>query len=197
MGKFEKICFAKIAWAEDYQGDEVYGRHAYIQENKDGHERFNFMPGPDGRYYASIPPYRMPDDPLGWLIIFMAAETANNGKSFGGLRPVGWFENADFVSEQYRPEYLEDPDYIKAMASRIEVRSKVLKKKKDVWRVDYSSYAEDLVARFRPTAPGGTSSPGVKASNGAFLAEAPSKIGFATSEHRMAVKSVSTLHEMS
>lgn len=102
---YPKICFVKTAWSDEYQGQEVFGRHEYLRINKDGHERFNFKPGPDGRYYGYIPPHKTPEDAAGWLVIFVAASTNDNGKTFGPLLPVGWYEDATFVDEQERPEY--------------------------------------------------------------------------------------------
>ncbi|TYB83651.1 DUF3883 domain-containing protein [Oceaniovalibus sp. ACAM 378] len=105
---FSKICFVKTAWSEDYQGQDVFGRHEHIKKYRDGHERYNFKLGPDGRFYGYIPPHKTPDDAKGWLVIFVAASTNDNGRTFGPLFPVGWFEDAEFVTENERPEYITD-----------------------------------------------------------------------------------------
>ncbi|SFL65421.1 protein of unknown function [Loktanella salsilacus] len=108
---YSKICFVKTAWSEEYQGQDVFGRHEHIKKYRDGHERFNFKPGPDGKFYGYIPPHKTPDDAKGWLVIFVAASTNDNGRTFGPLLPVGWFENAEFVSQQERPEYKIDKQF--------------------------------------------------------------------------------------
>lgn len=112
MKNFLRICIAKTGWSSNYQGANVYGRHDYVQRTKDGHERFNFLPGPDGQFYVYIPPNRgghvIPDPDDGWLILIVAAETHNQGRSFRPLRVIGWFEEATFVPQFIRPEYLHD-----------------------------------------------------------------------------------------
>jgi hypothetical protein len=111
ISDFPKICFVKTAWSDEYQGGEVFGRHEHLKKHRDGHERFNFKPGPDGRYFGYIPPHKKPDDEKGWLVVFVAASTNNNGRTFGPLLPVGWFENAYFTEEQERPEYTDDKNF--------------------------------------------------------------------------------------
>ena len=103
----KRIAFVKIGWAEDYEGDLVRGRAGWINANGDAHERFNFLPAPDGRLYGYLPPigpkFRtpQPDNPDGWLAIFVAPL---GGK--GALVPVGWYEDATFEGEyEDRPEY--------------------------------------------------------------------------------------------
>jgi hypothetical protein len=103
----QRIAFAKIGWSEAYEGDLVRGRAGWINANGDAHERFNFLRAPDGRYYGYLPPIGpkrrtpQPDEPAGWLVIFVAPLGGS-----GHLVPVGWFEDATF-SEDYeqRPEY--------------------------------------------------------------------------------------------
>tara|TARA_R110000796_G_scaffold244797_1_gene368147 strand:+ start:2492 stop:3514 length:1023 start_codon:yes stop_codon:yes gene_type:complete len=113
--KFPKICFVKTAWSEEYQGENVYGRHGYIERHGDGSERYNFKPGPDGKYFGYIPPHKTPKDAEGWLVIIVAASTSNNGRTFGPLNPVGWYENARFVEDQQRPEYKIDSSFPKSL----------------------------------------------------------------------------------
>ncbi len=103
----QRIAFAKVGWAEHYAGDPVKGRAGWINRNDDAHERFNFRPGPDGRFYGYLPPigpkYRTPQPahPDDWLVVFVAPHEGN-----GSLVPVGWYEGATF-EEDYdeRPEY--------------------------------------------------------------------------------------------
>lgn len=97
----------KAGWAEDYQGEEVVGRHAHIQEFSEAHERFNFMKGPDNRYYGYIYPIGQfescpkPRVEMGWLVIVVAARDGD-----GPLTVVGWYENATFERDYIvRPEY--------------------------------------------------------------------------------------------
>lgn len=76
----------------------------------EGHERYNFKPAPDCRYYGYTPPISQeyppsPVDKDDWLIFMLAKKP---GKA--GLYLVGWYENATF-SEAYsaRPEYRQRP----------------------------------------------------------------------------------------
>ena len=107
--KHDKICLIKTAWSADYQGAPVYGRHSYTKADFDGGERFNFLPGPDGRYYAqfpsSAPRLPAPADRSGWTVIFLAAEAQDMGRKMLPVKVVGWFENAVFVEREERPEY--------------------------------------------------------------------------------------------
>jgi len=103
----EKIAFVKTGWSEEYRGGPVSGKHGYLLENKTGHERFNFLKAPNGRFYGYLPPigrnYRppQPKEKRGWLVIFVAAK---NGT--GPLTVIGWYKSAVFESEyQDRPEY--------------------------------------------------------------------------------------------
>jgi hypothetical protein len=100
---FDRIAFVKIGWSELYQGGPVVGRFG----DQNWHERYNFMPGPDGIYYAYVPPIGQaraapsPQDRTGWLLIFVAAFEGN-----GPLTVVGWYEDASFADGyQARPEY--------------------------------------------------------------------------------------------
>lgn len=112
LADYPRIMFAKVAWAREYRGapdDRLIARHAYVQEHDDGHERFNFMPGPDGRVYGYLVPQRnaapAPSNPNGWLIIFVARL---NGE--GDFVPVGWYKNARIRDGyRHRPEYPNFP----------------------------------------------------------------------------------------
>lgn len=115
MHKFQRICIAKTSWSSNYQGAKIYGRFKYVQDTKDGSERFNFLPGPDGRYYVYAPPNRgkhiVHSQDEDWLILVVAPETKNQGRSFGPLRIVGWFEDATLVQPTKRPEYGVTSDF--------------------------------------------------------------------------------------
>lgn len=112
---FDRICFAKIAWSESYQGGPIFGRHDYVQRYRDGSDRFNFLPGPDGCLYSYIPPVRrgqpIPKPAGDWLIILVSAPTYDDGRSFGRLVVVGWLEHASFVGSLDRPEYEVDENF--------------------------------------------------------------------------------------
>lgn len=104
---YKKIAFVKTGWSDSYQGEAVFGRHDYISKYKEAHERFNFLPTEDGRFFGYMPPIGkkerspQPSDIKGWLVMFVAAE---RGK--GPLKVVGWYEDAIFKSEYSpRPEY--------------------------------------------------------------------------------------------
>lgn len=102
-----RIAFAKTGWSEEYRGAPIVGRHAYISAYAEAHERFNFLPGPDKRFYAYLPPIGehqgppKPSEQEGWLVVFVAARDGD-----GPLTVVGWYEDASFeVSYMARPEY--------------------------------------------------------------------------------------------
>ncbi|MGF6438574.1 protein NO VEIN domain-containing protein [Kosakonia sp. 1610] len=106
----DKIAFVKTGWATSYDGDQVVGRHEHIESYDEAHEKFNFKPSKDGRFYAYIPPmgeYKVPPKPdvsSKWLIIFVAAKNGN-----GPLTVVGWYRNALFHNDYIsRPEYVLD-----------------------------------------------------------------------------------------
>lgn len=103
----KRIAFVKTAWSEYYQGGQVFGRYAYINEEGEGHEACNFLPDQNGKYLAYIPPigkkFRppQPNQKEGWLTIFVSAYRGN-----GPLTVVGWYRNARFEDEyKVRPEY--------------------------------------------------------------------------------------------
>ena len=102
----KQIAFVKTAWSEYYQGGQVFGRHAYIRKEGEGHEACNFLPNKGSQYLAYIPPidkkFRppQPKEKEGWLIIF----SAYHGNE--SLTIVGWYRNASFKDEyEIRPEY--------------------------------------------------------------------------------------------
>lgn len=126
---YEKIAFVKTGWSDTYQGGAVFGRHDFISKYKEAHERFNFLPGPGGKYYAYVPPIGKlyvppkPADKRDWLIVFVAAV---NGK--GPLMAVGWYNHATFENEyKPRPEYemgkgfetdIEDEKYVYCVVAK-------------------------------------------------------------------------------
>lgn len=108
---FERIAVIKTGWSEDYRGvDEVRGNYAYALAD---HEKVNFLPGPDGRFFCYVPPtggnlatrdFGGPPKPKvrnGWLV-FAVSRKPNKS----GLYVVGWYEDASFVHAYLpRPEY--------------------------------------------------------------------------------------------
>lgn len=103
----ERIAFVKTGWGTHYAGEIIVGRHGHIDSFEEAHEKFNFQPSIDGKYYGYLPPigkaFRAPQpkEPEDWLVIFVAAK---NGT--GSLTVVGWYENANFYYEyESRPEY--------------------------------------------------------------------------------------------
>lgn len=111
MSNYRRIAVIKTGWCEGYNGDLVGGAHANIAQHKEGHERYNFLPGPDGSFYGYTPPIgeteaapspKQADD---WLIFFVAKKPGRSG-----IFLVGWYEDATFAHEYLaRPEYELDP----------------------------------------------------------------------------------------
>lgn len=105
-----RIAVFKTGWCDFYNGDVVKGDHKYIRSHREGHERYNFKPAPDGSYYGYTPPISdkyppSPKDKDGWLIFVLAKKPRESG-----LYLVGWYENASFSSSYTpRPEYCEKP----------------------------------------------------------------------------------------
>lgn len=103
----DKIAVIKVGWSDDYQGGPVEAAHKHVKKHKDGHEKFNFLPGPDGRFYVYAPPvsgYQVAPKPRrsdGWLIFQVA-----KSPSRPGLYLTGWYEGANFEGGYVpRPEY--------------------------------------------------------------------------------------------
>ena len=112
---FDKILFAKIGWAPKFDGEACTGDFGEPNESTSWYERFNFLFGPEGRYYGYIPPMGphgtppKPTDKSGWLVIFLS----RSGKG-GPLLPVGWYEDATFEDGyRERPEYAHDPAFLR------------------------------------------------------------------------------------
>src|ERR1035441_3325225 len=112
---FDKILFAKIGWAPKFDGEACTGDFGEPNESTSWYERFNFLFGPEGRYYGYIPPMGphgtppKPTDKSGWLVIFLS----RSGKG-GPLLPVGWYEDATFEDGyRERPEYAHDPGFLR------------------------------------------------------------------------------------
>lgn len=107
----EKIAIIKTGWSDDFTGSPVEASHAHVREYADGSERFNFLPGPDGRWYAYTPPIgkkMVPPKPKqlgGWLVFSVAKKPGEKG-----LYLTGWYEDAAFTGEFLdRPEYKLSP----------------------------------------------------------------------------------------
>lgn len=116
----KKVLWAKIGWADRYQGDLVRGNFDHPRERRA--EMFNFLPDEDGTYYGytgymvGSPPTSAKND--GWLIIFLAREPKK-----GGMQIVGWFEDATLSGGGLRtdvaypepgpddPQNNDDPDF--------------------------------------------------------------------------------------
>ena len=102
----ERLAVIKTAWSDDYSGSDVDGDFKFVDDHKEGHERFNFQPSPDGRYYGYLPPIGDGGVPRplhrdGWLLAFVAKKPRKTG-----LYLVGWYENASF-----QPKYRPRPEY--------------------------------------------------------------------------------------
>ena len=114
MTEFGQIAVINTGWSDDYRSDEVRGDFGYLASGV-GHEKYNFLPATDGRFYAYTPPLGehhsppMPATPDHWLVF---AVSKKPGRS--GLYLVGWYESATFV-RGYAPrpdasELSEDSD---------------------------------------------------------------------------------------
>lgn len=104
-----KILWIKVGWSNYYRGEPVDGNFGWLNEHrnerhkKTGHEAFNFMPGPYGRYYVYVPPQSgtsapYNDDPDGWLVVCLAKNPKHPG-----VHIVGWYENATLIGEWLDP----------------------------------------------------------------------------------------------
>lgn len=104
----KKVMWVKFGWSEYYRGGPVDGNFRWLVEGDgEGHEAFNFLPGPNGEYYCYVPPHGphsaspSSSDPDGWTVICLAKFPAQKG-----VHVVGWLENATLIGKQKpRPEY--------------------------------------------------------------------------------------------
>lgn len=105
MVNFDRIMVINTGWSDDYQSSEVVGGFGYLATGV-GHEKYNFLPDRNGRFYGYVPPlgeYKsppMPKNPEGWLVFVVSRRPNHKGLFF-----VGWYENATFMSEyRARPD---------------------------------------------------------------------------------------------
>lgn len=97
MPEFPRIAVLNTGWSDDYRGGAVRGDFGYLAKGV-GHEKFNFLPARDGRFYAYTPPLGerqsppMPETTGDWLVF---AVSKRPGRS--GLFLVGWYEGANFI----------------------------------------------------------------------------------------------------
>lgn len=104
----KKVMWVKFGWSEYYRGGPVDGDFSFFSDGDgEGHEAFNFLPGPDGGYYCYVPPHGphsaspSSSDPHGWTVICLAKFPSQKG-----VHVVGWYENATLIGKQVsRPEY--------------------------------------------------------------------------------------------
>lgn len=103
-----KIIFFNIGWMKNYQGmangDDIRGGGAYVQENKYGHEIFNFVPH-NGFVYGFVQPPRSTSINMGrlgagdkdsidnFLVVWTSTEPS------GGTYIIGWYKNATLFKE--------------------------------------------------------------------------------------------------
>lgn len=104
----KKVMWVKFGWSEYYRGGQVDGNFRWLREDAgEGHEAFNFLPGPDDRYYCYVPPHGphsaspSSSDPDGWTVVCLAKFPQQKG-----VHVVGWYENATLMGREVpRPEY--------------------------------------------------------------------------------------------
>lgn len=104
----KKVMWVKFGWSEYYRGGAVDGNFRWLNEGDgEGHEAFNYLPGPDGNYYCYVPPHGphaaspSSPDPHGWTVICLAKFPSQKG-----IHVVGWYENATLTGKEVpRPEY--------------------------------------------------------------------------------------------
>lgn len=105
MPDFPRIAVINTGWSDDYRGAAVRGNFGYLASGV-GHEKFNFLPSPRGRFYAYTPPLGeqhsppMPTEADDWLVFAVSRRPGRPG-----LYLVGWYEGAAFVRG-----YAERPD---------------------------------------------------------------------------------------
>lgn len=107
MKHYQNVAIIKTAWSIDYRGGPVIGNFVFVSQNQEGHERFNFLPAFDGKFYGYLPPigntYSVPNptSKTGWLLVFVSKRPGQSG-----LYIVGWYEDATFTGAYAsRPEY--------------------------------------------------------------------------------------------
>ena len=106
----KKVMWVKFGWSEYYRGGPVDGNFGWLNEgDREGHEAFNFMPGPDSGYYCYVPPHGpshaspSSEDPHGWTVICLAKFPSQTG-----VHVVGWYEDATLMGKEVpRLEYKE------------------------------------------------------------------------------------------
>jgi len=102
MTDFPRIAVINTGWSDDYRGDQVRGNFGHLDDGE-GHERYNFLEAPDGRFYGYAPPLGetwsppKPSERDGWLVFFVSKKPGRSG-----LYLVGWYENAQFTGD-YSP----------------------------------------------------------------------------------------------
>jgi hypothetical protein len=103
----KKIAVIKTGWSDDFTGSPVEADHKDVRERKVGHEKYNFLPGPDGNFYAYAPPLGekmvapKPKELEDWLVFSVAKKPKESG-----LYLTGWYEHATFEDDfVLRPEY--------------------------------------------------------------------------------------------
>ncbi len=107
MAEFDRIAVINVGWSDDYRGSEPVGSFKHLKIGV-GHERYNFLAGPDGTFFGYAPPLGegfnppKPDEPDDWLIFAVSKRPGRPG-----LYLVGWFESARFLcSYEARPDAL-------------------------------------------------------------------------------------------
>jgi hypothetical protein len=102
MAEFPRIAVINTGWSDDYRGDQVRGNFGYL-DGGEGHERYNFLKSPDGRFYGYAPPLGetwsppKPAEKEDWLVFFVSKKPGRSG-----LYLVGWYESARFTGD-YSP----------------------------------------------------------------------------------------------
>ena len=101
------LAVIKVGWSDDYRGSPVQGDYKYISSFKEAHDRFNFLPHPNGSFYGYAPPLgeqkRPPQRKGTWDVAVLSKKP-----KVSGLFLVGWFTDATFTGEfSDRPEYAD------------------------------------------------------------------------------------------
>jgi hypothetical protein len=95
----DRIVMGKIEWADYYQGEQLESTFS----DGDQYERYNFRRAANGSFYGVIPGRTPTDRTPGWTLFFVARHPTERV-----LAVVGWYEDAQFVDKQVRPEYSYD-----------------------------------------------------------------------------------------